>query len=570
MFQLLKCFDFVDIAVIAVNNGIITYYNENAAVHLGLSDKDYFKKHPAELLPGIDTELEKPQTIYTDIGVFLVTPKKLSEMNMEGVTLLTINNITEAYKDKKRAQELCDRCNGMEIALNSLTDEIFIANGKGVTEYVNNAVERIYGIKPSEIIGRHVSELAEKKLFNPSATMRVIEERRRVTITQETSKGNILVATSNPVFDSEGNLTHIVTTARDMTEMSSLNCRLEEAEKLIDAYQSTISSLRGKTIASQHMVVSGNEMETLMKTLENVALVTTTVLISGESGVGKSVAARHIHDISSRKDKPFVVINCGSIPENLIESELFGHMEGSFTGATRGGKAGLIELADGGTVFLDEVGDLPLNIQVKLLHMIQEKKLIRVGGQDYIDVDIRIIAATNRDLADMVEKGLFREDLFYRLSVVPIVIPPLRERKDEIEELAWKFISYYNSKYEYQKELAPDLLNFFRCYEWPGNIRELENIIERLVVTVPGNMITKNDLPAGIFQVDENHSAPLVVNKLMDMKEASAEVERQLLMLALEKNESTYKIAEMLGINQSTVVRKMKAYNLKSGRKRSG
>ncbi|PLX69082.1 MAG: hypothetical protein C0602_07870 [Denitrovibrio sp.] len=303
-------------------------------------------------------------------------------------------------------------------------------------------------------------------------------------------------------------------------------------------------------------------MEALMSTLESVASVTTTILISGESGVGKSVAARHIHDRSDRKDCPFVVINCGSIPENLIESELFGHMEGSFTGATKGGKAGLIELGDGGTVFLDEVGDLPQSIQVKLLHVIQEKKLIRVGGQKYIDVDIRIIAATNRDLPKMVEQGTFREDLYYRLSVVPITVPPLRERKDEIEELAWKFLSHYNSKYNYQKEFSPDLLHFFRSYQWPGNIRELENIIERLIVTVDSDIIRKKHLPAGLLDDEDISSEPLVVNKILTLKDATAMMETQLLELAAENLKSTYKIAKSLGVNQSTVVRKMKAYNM--------
>lgn len=562
MFQRLKLCDFVDTGILAVNNSIITYFNDKAADYFGLTDKDYYKVKYIEILPGLDIDLESRQNIYTDSRTFEVTPRMLSGTDIDGVVLLTVSDITENLETRREMISAGEKCTGLEMALNSITDEIFITDGKGFTEYVNSAVERIYGLSPSEIIGKHVTELADKKLFNPSATMKVIEENRRVTITQQTSKGNTLVATSNPVFDDEGNILKIVTTARDMSEISSLNCRLEEAEKLIDAYQSTISGLRGKTITSSTMIVSGNKMETLMKTLENVASVTTTILISGESGVGKSVAARHIHDLSDRKESPFVVINCGSIPENLIESELFGHMEGSFTGATKGGKAGLIELADGGTVFLDEVGDLPLCIQVKLLHVIQEKKLIRVGGQNYIDVDIRIIAATNRDLEKMVENGTFREDLYYRLSVVPITVPPLRERKDEIEELAWKFLSYYNNKYNYQKEFAPDLLNFFCNYSWPGNIRELENIIERLIVTVDSDIISRRHLPAGVADDDEVEPSPVVVNRLLTLKDATALMEQQLLSLASRSLNSTYKIAESLGVNQSTVVRKMKTYNM--------
>lgn len=569
MFERFKPYDIIDAAVVAINNNIITYFNSKAAECLGLSDSDYYSVKVHELLPGLDIGNYSPQKIYTDKKSFLVTPSQLSDVDMEGVTVLTLKDISEELEMMQACETLDEKCSGLEIALDSISDEIFIADSRGFTEYVNSAVERIYGISPEKLIGKHVTELAEQKLFNPSATMRVIEEHRRVTLTQETSSGKTLVATSNPVFDDEGNLIRIVTTSRDMSDVASMNCRLEEAERLIDAYQSTISGLRGKTFASQQMIVSGNKMETLMKTLENIATVSTTVLISGESGVGKSVAARYIHDLSDRKDKPFVVINCGSIPENLIESELFGHMEGSFTGATKGGKAGLIELADGGTVFLDEVGDLPLGVQVKLLHIIQEKKLLRLGGQDYIDVDIRIIAATNRNLEDMVKEGTFREDLYYRLSVVPIEVPPLRERRDEIEELAWKFLSCYNSKYNYNKEFSADILNFFCCYNWPGNIRELENIIERLVVTVDDELITKNDLPAGVIAEDEQDITPLVVNKIINLKDATAIMERQLLAMALQENESTYKMAETLGVNQSTIVRKLKTYNLQSVKNKS-
>lgn len=569
MVQRLKLYDFIDSGILAVNNNIIIYFNEKAAGYFDLSEKDYYSQKVTAILPGLDLENESPQKIYADVKAYHVTPVKLDDAELDGVIALTVEDITESLAMKKTFQDMEEKCVDMEMALNSITDEIFITDSKGFTEYVNSAVERIYGIAPGKLIGKHVSELSDEKLFNPSATMRVIEEKRRVTITQETSKGNTLVATSNPVFDDGGNLMKVITTARDMTDMATLNCRLEEAERLIDAYQSTISSLKGRTIASQQMIVSGNKMQALTKTMENVANVTTTVLISGESGVGKSVAARHIHDLSERKDKPFVVINCGSIPENLIESELFGHMEGSFTGATKGGKAGLIELGQGGTVFLDEVGDLPHNIQVKLLHVIQEKKLMRVGGQDYIDVDIRIIAATNRNLEKMVEDGTFREDLFYRLSVVPMDIPPLRERKDEIEELAWKFLSFYNNKYGYQKEFSSDIIHFFMSYSWPGNIRELENIIERLVVTVTDSVITRKDLPAAVLGFEENSSSPLVVNSLMKLKDATSLMEYQLFRMALDNYDSTYKIAEYLGINQSTVVRKLKVYNLTRDKKQT-
>jgi len=302
------------------------------------------------------------------------------------------------------------------------------------------------------------------------------------------------------------------------------------------------------------------EMGRVLQLAAKVAPVNTTVLILGESGVGKEVVARFIHRTSPRRDGPFVNINCGAIPATLLESELFGYESGAFTGARREGKPGMIEVASGGTLFLDEISELPTDLQVKLLQVIQERKLVRVGGVKPLDVDIRIIAATNRDLAAMVARGEFRADLFYRLNVVPITIPPLRERPDDVIPLIYHFLDRYNRTHGYRKTISEEAREILTRYSWPGNVRELENLIERLVVTVEGDEIGGGDLPQQILEEGEEHRPRVVVGGIMPLREAIEEVERQIIERALAEKRSTYSIASLLGVNQSTVVRKIKKY----------
>lgn len=302
------------------------------------------------------------------------------------------------------------------------------------------------------------------------------------------------------------------------------------------------------------------EMGRVLQLAAKVAPVNTTVLILGESGVGKEVVARFIHRTSPRRDGPFVNINCGAIPATLLESELFGYESGAFTGARREGKPGMIEVASGGTLFLDEISELSTDLQVKLLQVIQERKLVRVGGVKPLDVDIRIIAATNRDLAAMVARGEFRADLFYRLNVVPITIPPLRERPDDVIPLIYHFLDRYNRAHGYRKTISEEAREILTRYSWPGNVRELENLIERLVVTAEGDEIGAGDLPMQILEEGGARRPRVVVGGIMPLRQAIEEVERQIIERALAEKRSTYSIARLLGVNQSTVVRKIKKY----------
>ncbi|NPV52112.1 MAG: sigma 54-interacting transcriptional regulator [Firmicutes bacterium] len=306
------------------------------------------------------------------------------------------------------------------------------------------------------------------------------------------------------------------------------------------------------------------EMGKVLQLADKVASVSSTVLVLGESGTGKEVVARYIHRTGCRKAGPFIKINCGAIPETLLESELFGYETGAFTGAKREGKPGMIELATGGTLFLDEISELPVNLQVKLLQVIQERQLVRIGGIRPIEVDIRIIAATNRDIQAMVREGTFRADLFYRLNVVPVRVPPLRERRDDIVPLIYHFLKRFNRKYQRDICVSEEAKNLMLAYDWPGNVRELENLMERLVVTIDAPAILPCHLPDEIQGEGRGSAEPcegtVYVRGILPLKEATEEVERQIIARALERNESTYQIAKLLGVNQSTVVRKIQKY----------
>ncbi len=303
------------------------------------------------------------------------------------------------------------------------------------------------------------------------------------------------------------------------------------------------------------LITYSQKMMGLIDLILRVSRVDSTVLISGESGVGKELLAKLIHDQSSRSLGPFVKINCGAIPENLLESELFGYEGGAFTGASRQGKLGMFELAHGGTLFLDEIGELPLGLQVKLLRAIQEQEFVRVGGVKAKKVDVRFIAATNRELEKMVESGKFREDLYFRLNVIPLLVPPLRERKEDILPLIHHFQAKFTQKFKVSKTFAPEALRLFLNYPWPGNVRELENIVERLFVVSPGEIIYCRHVPEKLLPGVQRQCVK--VTGVMPLKEAVDELQRLLIEEALAMYGNTYKAAEALGVEQSTITRKL-------------
>ena len=454
--------------------------------------------------------------------------------------------------------------------LNVITDAVFIDDADGVCQWCNDACEEMYNIEYDEIVGRHVEDLEKSGIFTPSVTRRVLEEKREITIIHENRFGRRLLTTGSPVFvpmtsgewvaAGEGRysrtIAFVLTTSRDITQISTVQ---EQPDTPGSALLKAGNLDVPEDVGSSFIVSESEAMHNVMALTKKLASVNTTVLITGESGVGKGLIARQLHEEGVRWKKPFVTVNCGAIPDNLIESELFGYVAGAFTGSRADGKQGLFEAAQDGTIFLDEISELPLNLQVKLLQVIQERQITPVGGTRPIPVDVRIISATNRNLEELVKEGRFREDLYYRLNVVPINVPALRERPADIIPLIQMNIARCNRELGETKSISPVALSILLKYPWPGNIRELQNIIERLVITTSHNVITEDDIFIFIKEAAEDNQINYADTSLAAALERA---EKEILSRALENYKSTRAIARVLKVSQPTVVRKLNKYGL--------
>ncbi|MED0737458.1 sigma 54-interacting transcriptional regulator [Aneurinibacillus thermoaerophilus] len=441
-------------------------------------------------------------------------------------------------------------------------DEILVTDGEGRILRAGPKSEQLYGRPIGELLGKKTTELAAEGVFTPSITPEIIRKRTKVSGVQVTVNGKKLHVIGNPVFNPDGSLHRIIFNSREYEEVEMLRQRLETTESLLDAYRLELEKLKqSKDEPQDDMVVLSPEMQQIYQLAERVAHVDSTILIMGESGVGKGMIAQRVHRASHRRTKNFVHINCGAIPDTLIESELFGYEKGAFTGANTS-KKGVLEIADGGTVFLDEIGEIPLSVQVKLLQFLQDNTFRRLGGNQLLTVNTRIIAATNQDLHKLIAEGRFREDLFYRLHVIPISVPPLRQRKEEIPALIQHFIARFTKKYGLYKQFHEDTIEILSAYDWPGNVRELENMVERLIVTSEGTEVLPHHLPASLWEDSKNYQAAwaIKIKGLCPLKQAVEEVEKQLISMAYQKYENTYRCAEALKVNQSTIVRKMNKY----------
>ena len=441
----------------------------------------------------------------------------------------------------------------MRAVIDSSFDGIFITDGEGTTILVNRAYERITGIRASEVLGRNMRDLVSEGFYDQSVTLRVLKSRKSETIIQKVKSGKTIVVTGNPVDDASGALWRVVTNVRDVTELQRLQEELEKLSALKDRYRLELASLRGAMGGGGRIVVRSKRMQEVHEQALRLALVDSTVLLLGESGVGKEVVASLIHDHSPRREGPFVKVSCAAIPEPLLESELFGYVSGAFTGASKAGKPGVFELAHQGTLFLDEVGELPLGLQAKLLRALQERKVTRLGDVRAKEVDVRIMAATNRDLEAMMRQGAFRSDLFYRLSVVPLVVPPLRERREAVFDFIHRFLERFNRKYGLSRQIDPEACDALAAWDWPGNVRQLENTMERLVVLGPGDVITREDALRALS--GNGGGAAQAPATGATLRETLARAETEAVRQALIMHGSTRAAARALGVNQSTVVR---------------
>lgn len=440
------------------------------------------------------------------------------------------------------------------IILTDARGRIVFANDKAVLRLTNMHAGSIIGVTSQDLIASGII-LEETK-----TTISYEDMQNAILINHKLTTGVETLITSVPVYRHESDAKPFcyIANYREITDLNNLKKELAEVKNKTESYLGELTALRNRFLRENQVIARSAQMRNILDKLAKISTTDVNVYLHGESGVGKEVIATLIHKMSFRKDGPFIQINCGAIPENLLESELFGYEKGAFTGAHRLGKMGILEMAQKGTVLLDEIGDLPLNLQVKMLKAIQNHEFYRIGGVKLIKMDTRIICATNKNLEEMVKIGRFREDLFYRINVIPILIPPLRERREDILPLTYHFLHKFNQKYELERSFPPEVCSALEQYDWPGNVRELENIIERLVIMSEEGRIRLQNLPAYIL-------APLAgkaSDELKPLKETLTQLERKIIADAVEQYGSFRKAAEKLGVDHSTLVKKKKKYDL--------
>lgn len=441
--------------------------------------------------------------------------------------------------------------------IDSIHDGIWITDGDGITLRVSKAMERIADIRESEVIGLHINEAKQLKGFATSVSEEARRKRETITVFDDYANGRRCLNTCTPVFDDTGNITRCIAVIRDITELEELNARLTLLEQSNQHYKMRLEELISEE--KRHIIGSSPATRRFRIDLQKAARTNATILLLGETGTGKSFAAKSIHEQSERADKPFVALNCGSIPASLAESEFFGYEHGAFTGAAQKGKKGVFELAEDGTLFLDEITELPLELQVKLLHVFDDFAYRKVGGTKSLPLRARIIAATNKNLDQAVAAETFRKDLLYRLRVVALEIPPLRERIADVPELITHFISILDSHPD-ERICKSTLIAALMKYPWPGNIRQLREIVHYMVSMTEGTIFGLENLPS--YFSHELLLAGAMPTNGISLEEAVEKTEKAIIAAALLQTKSSYKAAALLKTSQSTVVRKAKRYGI--------
>lgn len=452
----------------------------------------------------------------------------------------------------------------LDAIINSSSDGLFVCDAQANVIRMNPASELIHNAKERDLVGRNMQDLINEGFIDDSAALEASKTKKTVTLLQN-KDGRKLISTGTPVFDDEGALIRVVVSEKDITRIDQLQKELEEQAALKDQLQHRLKQLQETELKTNKIIARSPAMLKVIESAYKVSSVDSSVLITGESGAGKGAIAKLIHNNSDRARQPLIRINCGAIPETLIESELFGYESGAFTGARSGGKPGSLELADNGTLFLDEIAELPLNAQVKLLRFLENGRVTRLGGANPITINARVLAATHQDLKSMISKGLFRHDLYYRLNVIPISIPALKDRPFCIPPLLRYYVDHFARITDTPKRLSRAALDSLLAYPYPGNVRELMNIAERIVVMSETEVIDLPDLPGDVARYRQGaktatpYSLPQTQQTLAQTLE---HVEKQVLTRALEKYNNQTELSKALGLSQPTIARRLKKYQL--------
>ncbi len=477
------------------------------------------------------------------------------------VGILTAKDVCNGFSSK-----LWQQGEQLSAVMENITEAIQVIDCDGMVSFWNSEAERLFGIKGRDIVGRKLADFMPDDL--PLQAIKTLQTYRNVV--DELGGGVPVIRNAAPVINPDGVAIGAVCTTADISEIKLLMDKLNQANQRVRNLERFMIQQGTQEYVSFYTV--DPKTQRLLEQARRVALTDATVMIQGASGTGKEVLAHLIHTHSKRADKSLIEVNCSAIPESLFESEMFGYEAGAFTGGSRAGKAGKFEIANGGTLFLDEVGELPLDMQAKLLRVIQERRFYRVGGVKPIEVDVRLIAATNRDIVQLVREGRFREDLYYRLTVVTFQIPPLKARPADIPGLVERILKKLSRLYDKDiKRVDPEVMDLLVSYDWPGNVRQLQNMLESIVILMEGDVISRQTLEE-VRVIDiltgekglptrEADTAPGIFDD--DLKKSTDQRERQMIIKALRDcahNKSS--AAKMLGIARSTLYYKMKVLGI--------
>lgn len=558
--------------IVVINEeGNITFFNKTAERIFNLPAHEALNLYILDVLPNMGGKLLE----------CLKTGNPFYGEKLKGETVALVSNINPIFTDGKISgavsvfQDISEIENiskeldlfknmkdWLDTIIDSSYDGLWICDHDGKVIRVNKASERINDLKAQDVIGRNMKELIAEGLFDKSVTYEVLKKKTSVTMIQQLKGGKRILVTGNPIFNEKGEIAFVVTNDRDISELDHLRSQLQEVQALARGYISKLSELEMKGVDLSSIIFQSKEMERIIDTALKVAQVGSTVLLLGESGVGKGMIAKLIHKHSDRNSGPFIRVDCAGIPESLVESELFGYEKGAFTGAKTEGKPGFFELANRGTLFLDEIGEISLSSQSKLLRFLEDHEIIRVGGTEPKEIDVRVIVATNRNIEEMVAFKKFREDLYYRLNVIPIHIPPLRERRDDILPLLFYFLEKFNQAYHKKKAFSPETIEALCKYHFPGNIRELTNIIERLVVISEHERIEVRDLPNAIASCLVKEISYPFLSEDTSLKDALEKFESLVIEKAMNKYGSQREVAKALKVDQGTISRKIKKFSI--------
>ncbi len=555
--------------------GLVTHLNIQSEAKLDICARDYIGRNITEIHPRFHAAVTEclnsgrsiaGRQISVEQGSLVIDVSPVFRRK-EIIGAICIFQEPDFFESSARKSESYQELNRrLETIISASSDGIWVCDGNGVIVAINAASEALNGIRAEDVIGRNITQLLDNHIFDQSVTTKVLACGRQETIVQHIEKTNrYLLCTGTPARDDDGNIDLIVVNERDMTELETLRGKFEQNKKITEKFKEELSELTLRELEENTIIAESNVMKNILqKSLKLANIGASNILILGASGTGKGLLARSIHKNSNRREHPFIEINCAALPENLLEAELFGYEKGAFTGAAEQGKVGLFELAQGGSLFLDEIGDMPLNLQTKLLKYLDNKQFRRLGGTKAITVECATISATNRDLRERTRNNLFREDLFYRLSSFTLEIPSLCDRRDDIPGLVRFYLDKYNRQYAKSMQIGSMMIGTLQEYTFPGNVRELKNIIESAVV-----LSDETHIDAFLLASIRKNSGPLLSSSQLnsfsspvDFTETMNQLEKQLLADCRRHCRTTREMADFLNISQPSVVRKLKKHGL--------